>query len=56
LVPILREQGRELGAERTPNVICRAFDDLADPVVDVPRGCRLRVPRRWLTSGLVFDV
>jgi hypothetical protein len=52
---VLREHGRELGAGRTPNIICRAFDDPSDPV-EVPRGCHPQVPRRWLTTGFVFDV
>lgn len=54
-VPILREHGRELGAERTPNIICRAFDSETDPV-EVPRGRRPHIPRAWLTSAFVFDV
>lgn len=55
VLPILREHGRELGAERTPNIICRAFDEDTDPV-EIPRGRRPRIPRAWLTSAVVFDI
>ena len=54
-VPTFREHGRDLGAQRTPNIICHAFDDPTDPV-EVPRGRRPRIPRSWLTSGFVFDL
>lgn len=54
-VPILRDHGRYLGADRTPNIICQAFDDARDPV-EVPRGQRPRIARSWLTSGLVFAI
>src|SRR5580765_4294194 len=55
LLPTLREHGRALDETRTPNIICRAFDLPADPVV-VPRGCKPIVPRRWLTSGFAFEL
>jgi hypothetical protein len=52
-LPILREHGRALGEERTPNIICRAFDHDTDPV-EVPRGRRPHIPRAWLMHGFVF--
>lgn len=54
LLSTLREHGRALGGARTPNIIACAFDDPTDPV-EIPRGCRPRIPRRWLMSGLVFE-
>ena len=55
LLPFLREHGAQLATHRTPNIICRAFDEPTDPV-EIPRGRRPKVPRAWLTTGYVFSI
>jgi hypothetical protein len=54
LVPTFREFADRLQPHRTPRVVLDAVDRPEIDPVEVPRGCRPRVPRAWLVTVFLY--